>query len=130
MINKDEEIVGLGISTNALDTCTEIPGCMTEEEKWLTTIYDGNIGVLSIYVLHSWSLPIIEVQKEVQPYWSFTDEVVVIGRKTMKGIIIPSSLQTKALDKLHVNRVGTEKTGMLECQSFYWININTDIKYH
>ena len=43
----------------------------------------------------------------------------------MKGRrrIIPTSLQKKALDQLHVNRMG-----ILACESIDWMNINANIE--
>ena len=46
----------------------------------------------------------------------------------MKGIIIPTSLQKKALDQLHIDNMGIEKMGLIEYKSIYWIRINADIK--
>ena len=56
-----------------------------------------------------------EVVIEVQPYWSFRDEVVVIDWIAMKDrrIIIPTSLQKSELHHLHVNHMGTEQTRLL-----------------
>ena len=49
-----------------------------------------------------------EVQKELQWYWSFIDEIAIIDVIAMKGerIIIPSPIQWKALNNLHMNYVG------------------------
>ena len=60
---------------------------------------DDHIGVLSPYVMHGWPSTRTEVVKEVQPYWSFRDEVVVTNGIMMKGrlMIIPESLQKRAL---------------------------------
>ena len=38
------------------------------------------------------------------------------------------SLQSKAINKLHTNHVGTGKIRMLACDSIDWININANIK--
>ena len=50
----------------------------------------------------------------------------------MKGrcIIIPERLKQQALDQLHVNHMGMEKTKLLACNSVYWVNINNDIENH
>ena len=48
----------------------------------------------------------------------------------MKGrrIIIPVSLHKRALDQLHVNHMGIDKTRLLVCESIYWINMDDDIE--
>ena len=62
-----------------------------------------------------------------------TDHSEMIAIKndiTMKGrrIIIPAALQDKALKQLHLKHVGIVKTGLLACESIYWINKNADIE--
>ena len=46
---------------------------MTVEVIWLAVLYEQHIGVQSNYVMCGWPLMKSEVQKEVQPYWSFRD---------------------------------------------------------
>ena len=62
-----------------------------------------------------------EVITEVQPYWSFTNKVVDIDGIMMKGrrAIIPASRQKRALNQLHVNHMGTEKTRLLVHEFVY-----------
>ena len=50
----------------------------------------------------------------------------------MKGrhIIIPEVLKPQALDQLHINHTGIEKTKLLVCESMYWANINSNIENH
>ena len=56
----------------------------------MKTIDNEHIGLLSNYVLHVWPSTKLEVKNEVQPYWSFRDEIVVIDGIDRKGIIIPT----------------------------------------
>ena len=65
--------------------------------------------------MHGWPSTRAEVITEIQPHWSFRDEVVVKEGVTMKGgrIINPESLLKRALGQLHVNHIGTEKIGLL-----------------
>ena len=52
-----------------------------------------------------------EIQKELQPYWSFRDEIAIIDRIAIKGRtkMIPALLQDKAIKHLHINHMGIEK---------------------
>ena len=52
-VNKEEEVTEMGISMHVIETHSDIPDCMTTEEIQLATINDGNIGVLSNYLLHN-----------------------------------------------------------------------------
>ena len=42
---------------------------------------------------------------------------------------MPEVLQ-QALQQLHINDMGTEKTKLLACKSGYWTGINADIENH
>ena len=53
-IGKDEEIPVMDRSMNVMETCRNIPECMTAEDKKLATIDDEHIGMLSKYMLHGW----------------------------------------------------------------------------
>ena len=61
--------------------------------------------------LHGWLSTKAEVQKDLQSYWSFRDEIVIIDEISMKGrrIIVPASLQNKILDKMQLNNMDIEK---------------------
>ena len=64
----------------------------------LATLDDKYIGLLSELVLHSWPSTEAEVQKDLQPYWSFRDKIAIIDGIAVKGrrIIIPAAPQYKA----------------------------------
>ena len=59
-----------------------------------------------------------EVIKQIEPHWSFRDEVAVLYGVMMKGkgIIIVASPQKRQLEQLYINYVGTEKTRLLVCK--------------
>ena len=52
---------------------THIPESMTAEEIKTATLDDKHLGMMSEFILYGWPLTEAEVQKEVQPYWSFRD---------------------------------------------------------
>ena len=78
---------------------------------------------------HGWPSFQDEVQKDLQPYWTFRDEIAIIDSIAVKGrrIIIPVVLQDKA-QQLHLNHMDIEKTRLLACESICWINMNADIE--
>ena len=61
-------------------------------------------------------------------YWTFRDDMAVIDGIIMKGrhAVTPEIVKAHALDKLHVNHMGIEKTKLLACELVYWVNINDD----
>ena len=51
------------------------------------------------------------------------DGIIIKGRHIIRSEV----LKAQALDQLHINHRGIEKTKLLVCESIYWININDDI---
>ena len=115
---------------NAIESCMDMAECMTAEEIRLAIMVNECFAMLSEYVLHNWLSTNAEVQKKPQPYWAFRDGIAIIDFIAMKsrGIIVPASLQNLALNQLHLNHMGTEKTYLLACEFIYWVNINTNIE--
>ena len=74
--------------------------------------------MLSECILHGWPLMGAEVKKDLQSYWSFRGENVIICGIAMKGktTIIQASLQGKVLNQLHINRMGIVKAMLLACE--------------
>ena len=62
-----------------------ISDCMTAKEIRIAMPDDEHIGMLSELILHGWPSTKIEVQKHLQPCWSFKDENASIGGIAMKG---------------------------------------------
>ena len=97
--NIDEEIPGRCITINSIESCTDIPDCMTADKIRMITLDDEHLIILSEHVLHGWPPSKAEAQKELKPYWSFRDDTAIIegiGMKSRK-IIVPASLQCKAM---------------------------------
>ena len=72
-----------------------------------------------------------EVEQDIRAYWSFKDDMAVIDGIIMKGrcmLLYQRILKTQALDQLHINHMGIEKTKLLACESIYWVNINDNIE--
>ena len=63
---------------------------------------------------------------------TFRDDMAVIDWVIIKGrhMVVLVVLQKQALQHLHVNHMGIEKSILLECDSIYWIGMNPDIENH
>ena len=121
----------MNITINAIETCIDMQVCMTAEEIRSVAIDDELLGMLKEYVLYGWPLMKLEVQKDLQLYWSFADETAINDGIDMKWnrTIIPASLnKKKTLSWLYMNHMGIETTRLLACKSIYQINMNTDIE--
>ena len=46
---------------------------------------DGHTGILSELLLHGWPLTKTEMQKDLQSYWLFRDEIKIIHVIAMEG---------------------------------------------
>ena len=59
----------------------------------VATLEDEHLSALAELIHHDFPSMKTEMQKELQPYWSFRDEIAIIGGITIKGriIIIPAS---------------------------------------
>ena len=112
-------------------------------ETKIVTLEDEHIVMMSACILHGWVDTNVEVEKDLQPYWSFRDEITIIDDITMKIkiiiiiiiiilliiiIIIPVTLQDKTPEQLHLIHMGIEKTRLPASESIYWINMNSDIE--
>ena len=78
-------------------------------------------------ILHSWPSAKAELQKDLQPYQSFRDEIATVDGTAMKSTILPAALD-KALKQLHLNHKRIEKTRLLAHTSIHWNNMNADIE--
>ena len=116
--NKNEEIPGMFITINVMALCTDILDCVRAKEIRLATLDNKHMCLLSEYVLHGWPSTNVEVQKELQPYWSFRNEIAVIDGIVMKGIriIVPTSPQNKALNHLCLSHMDIDRTRLLACE--------------
>ena len=76
-----------------------VPDWTMAEDVRLATLENEHLGMLSAYVVHDWPSAQAEDWKELQPYRSSRDKIVIIDGIAMKSriIIIPTSLQIKAL---------------------------------
>ena len=84
-----------------MESHTNIPDCMTAEDIGIAILHDEHLGLLSELILHGWLLTNDEVQKELQPYLSFRDEIAIIHGITMKGRIIPAAKITTLKSYCH-----------------------------
>ena len=86
---RNEEITGMYITINAIESYPDIPGCMTAEEIREVTLQYEHLSNLAKFIICIWPSTKTEGLKELQPYWSSLDEIAVIdgiaiaGRRTI-----------------------------------------------
>ena len=120
----------MDINIDAVQMMTDVPECMSICQIKQTTSQDEHLQCLKSLIISGWPDTKDKLHQDIRPYWSFRDELAVIDDVVMKGrsIIIPEALKQQALNQLHINHMGIEKTKLLAHESIYWFNVNNDIE--
>ena len=129
---KDEPIWHMDIRVDAIQSATDIPGCITISQIQQAMAQDEHLQCLKNIIITGWPSTKGELHIDIRPYWSYRDNLAVIDSVVMKGghIIVPLELKQQVLDQLHHNHMGIKETKPLVCKSVYWVNINSDIDNH
>ena len=93
------------------------------------TTADPCLQTLKTLIQSVWPESMQDLPNEVKPYWCFKDELGIIDCLIMKGIrvIIPSSMRSESLTRLHDGHQGTSSTLQRARRTMYWPNIQNYI---
>ena len=93
------------------------------------TAKDPELVALKEVVYTGWPMTIKELPSLLRPYWTFREEIAIEDSLLFKGqrIIVPQSLQSEILNRLHTGHQGMEKTKLRARTSVFWRNISRDI---
>ena len=80
-------------------------------------------------ILQGWPNTFREISKNLQPYWSYQDELSIENGILMKSgrIIISMVMQPELLQKIHYGHQGMEKCKLRAKSCVLWRNIDQDI---
>ena len=67
----------MNITINAIESCMDIPNCMTAKNIKSVTLDEEHLSILSEYVLCGWASIRAEDQKDSWLYCSFRDENLI-----------------------------------------------------
>ena len=86
------------------------------------TTWDEDLALLKHIVPTGWPQNICDLPKEIQPYWTFHEEMTIEDGLLLKGthIIIPQTLHKEMIQLLHTGHLGLEKCLNRAKQSMYW----------
>ena len=86
------------------------------------TTQDEELSLLRHLVQHGWPKDICEVPKEIQPYWTFHEELTIEDGILLKGthIIVPHSLHQEMIQLLHTGHLRLEKCLKRAKQAMCW----------
>ena len=118
--NEDQEIAGMGINMNTINTSVNLPVCTSIEDLQVVIHEDAHLQELRAYIVQGWSHKKEEVYHSMRQYWPKRNDLAMTDGIVMKGkrLIIPFQLQKKILQHLHSSHMGIEKM---------WLNMNVDI---
>ena len=91
---------------------------------------DAVMQLLRRTILIGWPEKRSQAPKEIQVFWNYRDEISTCNDLLLKGIriIIPSSLKSNVLERLHYAHFGIEKTRARARESCFWPNMAADIE--
>ena len=111
------------------EICPQFSSGILQEIR-VASATDPELKELNDVVYNGWPTNIKQVPEILKPYWTFRDEITTEDGIAMKGqrIIIPHSMQSMILTKLHAGHQGSEKTKLRARTSVYWRGMNSDIE--
>ena len=118
---KDKPIKGIDIWVDAIQTAMDMSDCVSMAEIQQASSLDNHLQQLKGIIIRGWPDSRDELHADLQPYWSYRDELAVIDGVILKGrhIIMPNSLREQVLNQLHTNHMGIEKTKLLAWECLY-----------
>ena len=118
IIAVNQVTAGIPCSSNDLD--------QTHEE----TRKDPTIKLLMHYILNGWPCDQRQLPQELHLYWNFREDLSVEDGIVTKGsrLLVPSTLQRKALEQIHEGHQGVEKCMLKARESVCWPGVSDDIQ--
>ena len=94
------------------------------------TAQDEELALLKHIVQTGWPQDICDLQKEIQPYWTFCEEMTIEDGLLMREtcIIIPQTLCKEMIQLLHTGHLRWKKCLNRAKQSMYWPSLYDELK--
>ena len=91
---------------------------------------DDQLALLMHTITHGWPNAIREVPSEIQPFWTFREELTVEDGNVLKGtcIVIPSKKCQSILHLIHEGHLGLAKCKLGVKDTVYWQGLNEDLE--
>ena len=96
----------------------------------IATQDDDKLAILKHIIQQGWPNTIKEVPSEIQPYWTFCEELTIEDRLLLNGtrIIIPNKKREDILKLIHEGHLGLNKYKMRAKETVYWPGINEHLE--
>ena len=91
---------------------------------------DDKVTILKHIIQQGWAKTIKEVPSEIQPYWTFCEELTIEDRLVLKGtrIIIPVNKREEIMKLIHESHLGLNKCKISANETMYWPGINEHLE--
>ena len=105
-------------------------GCDSLQQLRLATQADDKLAILKHTIMQGWPRTIKQVPPELQPYWTFREELTIDDGLTLKGtrIVIPSKQCQAILKQIHKGYLGLNKCKLRAKETVYWPRLNTELE--
>ena len=100
------------------------------QEIRIATQEDDQLALLKHTITHGWPNTIEEVPSEIQPFWTFWEELTVKYGIVLKGIcvVIPSKKHQSILQLIHEGHLSLAKCKLRAKDTVYWPGLNEDLE--
>ena len=80
--------------------------------------------------MQGWPKNIKQVPPEIQPYWTFREELTIEDGLILKGtrIVIPTKQHQAVLKQLHEGHLGLNKCKLRAKDTVYWPGLNAELE--
>ena len=96
----------------------------------IATQEDDELALLKHSITTGWPSTIGEVPSEIQPYWTFREELTVEDGIVLKGthIVISNKKHQAVLNLIHEGHLGLDKCKLRAKDTVYWPGMNEQLE--
>ncbi|XP_008179138.1 uncharacterized protein K02A2.6-like [Acyrthosiphon pisum] len=117
------------VTIEEVNVSTSINENKREQIKSATEL-DKELNLLKHYVIEGWPEKREQLNEETKKYWECKELITVHDGVLYKSnrIIVPESLKSEMLKRIHFNHMGIEKCKYRARSCLYWVGMNKDIE--
>ena len=104
--------------------------CDSLQQLRLATEAHDDLAILKYPIMWGWPKTIKQVPPELQPYWTFREELTIEDGLILKGtgIVIPSKQCQAILKQIHEGHLGLNKCKLRAKETVYWPRMDTELE--
>ena len=104
--------------------------CDSLQQLRLATQADDELAILKHTIMQGWPKTIKQIPPELQPYWTFREELTIEDGLILKGtiIVIHSKQCQVILKQIQEGHLGLSKCKLRAKETVYWSGLNTELE--